>query len=130
VVAKEKPLTCACGSGLAYANCCGRYHSDASVPDAGALMRSRYTAYVMGLEAYLLASWHPSSRPASLDVNTSPQPQWIGLQVISHQQQDNDHATVEFVARYKINGRAFRIQEISRFVQEAGRWFYVDGEQG
>jgi SEC-C motif-containing protein len=84
----------------------------------------------MGLENYLLASWHPSTQPAHLDLNTSsPQPQWIGLQVISHQQQDADHATVEFVARYKINGRAFRMQEISRFVREEGRWFYVDWEQ-
>jgi SEC-C motif-containing protein len=92
-------------------------------------MRSRYTAYAMRLEEYLLASWHPSTRPAHLDLNTSPQPRWIGLQVISHQQQDADHATVEFVARYKINGRAFWMQETSRFVREEERWFYVDGEQ-
>jgi len=92
-------------------------------------MRSRYTAYVMGHEDYLLANWHSSTRPASLDFNTPPQPQWIGLQVISHQQQDEEHATVEFVARYKVNGRAFRMQETSRFVREGGRWFYVEGEQ-
>jgi SEC-C motif-containing protein len=129
VVAKEeRPLTCACESGQVYTTCCGRYHGGCHVPDAEALMRSRYTAYVMRLEEYLLASWHPSTRPASLDLNTSPQPQWIDLQVISHQQQDADHATVEFVARYKINGRAFRMQEISRFVKEKGKWFYVDGE--
>ncbi len=92
-------------------------------------MRSRYTAYAIGLEDYLLASWHPSTRPTRLDLNTSPQAQWIGLQVISHQQQDIDHATVEFVARYKLKGRAYRMYETSRFVREAGRWFYVDGEQ-
>jgi SEC-C motif domain protein len=62
-------------------------------------------------------------------LKSSPQAQWIGLQVKSKQQQDEDHATVEFVARYKLNGRAYRMQEISRFVREGERWFYVDGEQ-
>lgn len=92
-------------------------------------MRSRYTAYVAGLEDYLLASWHCSTRPASLGLKSSPQPKWIGLKVISHERQNEDHATVEFVARYKLNGRAHRMHEISRFVREAGRWFYLDGEQ-
>jgi SEC-C motif domain protein len=130
VVAKDnRPLTCACGSGKSYANCCGQYHNGIVAPNAEALMRSRYTAYVMGLEDYLLSTWHPSTRPNSLDLSTSPQPQWIGLQVISHQRQDDNHATVEFVARYKLNGRAMRIQEISRFVRERGQWFYLDGAQ-
>jgi len=130
VVAKEKrSLTCACGNGQPYADCCGRYHGGTAAPSAEALMRSRYTAYVMDLEDYLLASWHPSTRPASLDLKTIPRPQWVNLQVISHRQQDDKHATVEFVARYKLNGRAFRMHEISRFLQDEGRWFYVDGEQ-
>lgn len=130
MVAKEKrPLTCACGSGLAYADCCSRYHSGTFVPNGEVLMRSRYTAYAMGIENYLLDTWHPSTRPASLDFKSSPQTQWIGLQVISHQRQDIDHATVEFIARCKINGQAFRMQEISRFVREGERWFYVDGKQ-
>ena len=92
-------------------------------------MRSRYTAYAMKFEAYVLASWHHSTRPVDLDLRASPQLQWIDLQVISHHQQDTDHATVKFVARYKLNGRAHRLQETSRFVREAERWFYVDGEQ-
>lgn len=92
-------------------------------------MRSRYTAYAMRLEAYLLASWYPTTRPASVGFESLPQPQWIGLQVISHQQQDAEHATVEFVARYKVSGRVFRMQEISQFVREGRGWFYVDGKQ-
>lgn len=92
-------------------------------------MRSRYTAYAMGLEDYLLSTWHPSTRPASLDLKSSPHAQWIGLQVVSHRQQDANHATVEFVARYKLNGRAYRMHENSRFVRERGRWFYVEGKQ-
>jgi SEC-C motif-containing protein len=93
-------------------------------------MRSRYTAYAMGLEHYLLATWHSATRPAELDLHTAPQPKWIGLEVQSRQQQDADHATVEFVARCKINGRASRMRETSRFVREGDRWFYLDGETG
>jgi hypothetical protein len=64
VVAKEKrPLNCPCSSGLAYTACCGRYHQGAPAPNAEALMRSRYTAYVMGHEDYLLANWHPPPAP-------------------------------------------------------------------
>lgn len=91
-------------------------------------MRSRYTAYVLGREAYLLATWHPSTRPAGLQLDTEPQPRWIGLTVKRHEVLDADHARVAFVARYKVNGRAFRLQESSRFVREGGRWFYVDGD--
>ncbi len=88
-------------------------------------MRSRYTAYVLMCEPYLLASWHASTRPASLD--SSPT-QWIGLTVKRHERQDASHAIVEFIARYKINGRAHRLHETSRFICEGGRWFYVDGD--
>ena len=91
-------------------------------------MRSRYTAYVLGREAYLLATWHPSTRPAGLQLDAEPRPHWIGLTVKRHEVLDADHASVEFVARYKVNGRAFRLQENSRFVREGGRWFYVDGD--
>jgi len=76
-----------------------------------------------------LSNWHPATRPTGLDLKSSPQPKWTGLNVMTGQQQDDDHATVEFVARYKRNGRAYRMHEISRFVREGGRWFYVDGEQ-
>jgi SEC-C motif-containing protein len=90
-------------------------------------MRSRYSAYVLGRTDYLLATWHPRTRPADLP---PPEPglRWLGLQVRSHQLQGADAATVEFVARSKLGGRAHRLQEKSRFVREAGRWFYVDGD--
>jgi len=91
-------------------------------------MRSRYTAYTQGDAAYLLATWHPATRPESLQLDETPQPQWIGLTVKRHEIQDAEHAIVEFVARYKINGRAFKLHEISRFVRENGRWYYVEGE--
>jgi SEC-C motif-containing protein len=91
-------------------------------------MRSRYSAYVRGLEAYLFDTWHPSTRPATLDLDVDPRPQWLELTVKAHTPLDATHATVEFVARYKLNGRAFRLHETSRFERVDGRWLYVDGE--
>lgn len=119
---------CPCGSGLALADCCGRYHEGQLAPDAERLMRSRYSAFVLGREDYLLATWHPSTRPAVLELDATPRPQWLGLTVKAHAPQDATHATVEFVARYKLNGRAFRLHETSRFEQMDGRWLYVDGD--
>lgn len=92
-------------------------------------MRSRYTAFVLLDEAYLLATWHPSTRPATLGIaRETPRPQWQGLKIKQHQLQDKTHATVEFVARHKVAGRAYRMHEVSQFVLENGRWFYVTGE--
>ena len=91
-------------------------------------MRSRYVAYVLGLELYLLETWHTSTRPASLDLDKESKPRWLGLTTKRHESQDENHAIVEFVARYKIDGRAYRLHETSRFVREDGRWFYIDGD--
>ena len=90
-------------------------------------MRSRYSAFVLGLHDYLLATWHMTTRPTQLD----PEPpglKWLGLEVRRALAQDVDHATVEFVARNKAAGRAHRLHETSRFAREDGRWFYVDGD--
>ncbi len=118
---------CPCGSGHGYDACCGRFHRGEAAPDAERVMRSRYAAFVNRNEAYLLATWHPATRPASLELDASPHPQWLGLAVKSHVPLDAAHATVEFVARYRINGRAFRLHETSRFERVDGRWLYVDG---
>ncbi|EPZ15157.1 hypothetical protein M622_16515 [Thauera terpenica 58Eu] len=91
-------------------------------------MRSRYTAFVRRDAAYLLASWHASTRPATLVLDDTPAPKWIGLQIRVQEALDADHATVEFVARYRVGGRAQRLHETSRFVRENGLWFYVDGD--
>jgi SEC-C motif-containing protein len=141
---------CPCGKAAAYAECCGRFHAGPlrlQAPTAEALMRSRYSAYVLGLHDYLLATWHTSTRPsagrrplggqersdvgADIPASMTPDPpglKWLGLDVRSHRLQDADHASVEFVARSKLAGRAHRLHETSRFVREEGRWFYVDGE--
>lgn len=93
-------------------------------------MRSRYTAFTLLREDYLLETWHPSTRPSSLGLEADKKTKWLGLDVKRHEQQDADHALVEFVARYKVGGRAFRLHEVSRFVHEGGKWSYVDGEIG
>ena len=122
-------LSCDCGAPRPYAECCGRYHGGLlhlQAPSAEALMRSRYSAFVRDLGDYLLATWHPSTRPAAVEPNPEGL-RWLGLEVRRHATQDADHATVEFVARSKLGGRAQRLHETSRFVREDGRWFYVDG---
>ena len=122
-------MACLCGSGRNFADCCGRYLDGGEVaPTAEALMRSRYSAYVLQREDYLLASWHASARPARLGLADDVPTKWIGLEVVHHQQQDAAHALVEFVARYKVHGRAHRLHETSHFVRDGGRWYYLDGE--
>jgi len=93
-------------------------------------MRSRYVAYTLGREDYLLATWHPSTRPATLDMVDKIETKWLGLEVKRHEYtlQEPDRAVVEFVARYKVGGRAHRLHEVSRFVREGEQWFYVDGD--
>lgn len=127
---QPQPDPCPCGLPARYAHCCGRWHTGPTqfqAPDAEALMRSRYSAYVLALGDYLLATWHPSTRPAE-PPSFEPGLRWLGLEVRRHLRQDGQHAQVEFVARSKLGGRAHRHQETSRFVFEAGRWLYLDGQ--
>ncbi len=113
---------------LAYSQCCGRFleSTEQAAPDAERLMRSRYTAFVLQRADYLQATWHASTRPTVLDLE--PGAQWLGLDVRRHVP-GLDAAKVEFVARYRVGGKAVRLHETSRFVREGGRWFYVDGDQ-
>ena len=125
----ESVSACPCGSGKKYAQCCEPLHLGAVAPTAEALMRSRYSAYVAQLEPYLLATWHASTRPAALDPDEGEKLSWLGLTVKRQALTSEDSATVEFVARYRIGGgSAVRLHEISRFVREDGRWFYLDGK--
>lgn len=122
---KKAPALCPCGSQLDYKDCCGRFHEGEAAPDALSLMKSRYAAFVKKDADYLLQTWHASTRPEHLEL-TDPI-KWLGLDIVFFEE-SGDQATVSFVARGKINGRAFRQAEKSRFVREDGRWFYVDGE--
>jgi SEC-C motif-containing protein len=86
-------------------------------------MRSRYSAYVVGLIDYLLATWHPSTSPGELELSPV---KWLGLDVI-RAESSGEAGLVEFVARCRVNGRAQRMHETSRFVRQDGRWYYIDG---
>ena len=89
-------------------------------------MRSRYSAFVLGLSAYLQDTWHPDTRPEELSLD--PGVVWLGLEVRAHRVTGAEHAEVEFVARSRHAGRGQRLHERSRFVLESGRWWYVDGD--
>ena len=120
--------TCPCESGKTYKACCESYHLGIAAPTAEALMRSRYTAYVLGLEDYLLQTWHPDTRPAALNLNEDQTIKWLGLQVKNFETHGST-ATVEFVARYKIGGKAERLHEVSQFVLIESKWFYLVGKE-
>jgi SEC-C motif-containing protein len=111
---------------MALEACCGLYHAGQSAPDAESLMRSRYSAFVRADVPYLLATWHSSQRPAELKLEASGK--WLGLEIKQHRVTGADTAEVEFVARFRVSGKAVRQHERSRFVREDGRWFYVDGD--
>lgn len=121
---------------LGFGDCCGRFihhFLTEPAPDAESLMRSRYSAFVLQRADYLLATWHASRRPPSIEFDTDVK--WLGLEVRRHRVLDTAHAEVEFVARQKSPGSpALRLHERSRFVREedaegTGRWYYVDGDQ-
>ncbi len=129
MIAKPDPSACPCGRGIDYRACCGRHHVGLPAATAEELMRSRYSAYVLADTDYLLATWHASTRPESLELGDAAQTRWLGLDVKRHQVLTADTAQVEFVARYRVGGsRAERLHERSDFVREDDRWFYLRGE--
>ncbi len=121
---------CPCGSGKTYAACCNPYlDHEQRPPTAETLMRSRYSGYVLAREDYLLRTWHESTRPETLDLGDAGKLHWLGLKIVRVEVggPDDTRGVVEFVARYKVGGKAHRLHETSRFVQEGGQWFYLDG---
>ena len=122
-------VRCYCGNKVQYPECCGRYIEAGQYPEtAEQLMRSRYTGFVLGDESYLLATWHPSTRPSQVRLDAKQN--WLGLSVRSTEDGGAEDATgtVEYVARFKIAGKGHRLHEISRFEKTAGRWLYIDGK--
>lgn len=123
---------CPCGSGQSFENCCGPFLENEALPaTAGQLMRSRYTAYTLNDEAYLLKTWHPSTQPKELQLATTPSPKWLGLKIIGTTggSAEETSGTVEFIARFRVGGgKAQRIHETSRFVKDGEQWLYLDGQ--
>jgi len=121
--------TCPCNSDQPYVECCEPLLSgDRRASTAEALMRSRYTANVIRDVAYLLRSWHPSTRPDTIDPATIPE--WCGLHIVRREKgMENDReGVVEFKATFLSQKDVCRLHEVSRFIKEDGQWLYVDGD--
>lgn len=116
--------SCPCGSEISYGACCGVFHQGTPAPTPEALMRSRYVAFVQGNLNYLRETWHASTRP-QLDLQGNPE--WVQLQVLESWQR-GVKGFVHFRAFYNENGQLQMMEEKSKFVQEKGRWFYVEPE--
>ncbi|GAA3462928.1 YchJ family protein [Saccharothrix longispora] len=117
---------CPCGLGDPYEHCCGPFHEGRKKPPtAEALMRSRYSAFAVGDEDYLLATWHPTTRPASLELD--PEQRWNRLEVLGRTGGTlfQTTGTVEFRAHCRVRGGRDVLHENSRFVREDGVWLYV-----
>ncbi|MHC5906091.1 YchJ family protein [Streptomyces sp. S6] len=120
-----RPTSCPCGLPQPYEACCGRYHEGpVTAPTAEALMRSRYSAFVEGDVAYLMRTWHPGTRPGTLELD--PGMRWTGLEILAVKDGTAFHqaGVVEFRASY----RGGSLHEVSRFERVGGAWVYVDGE--
>lgn len=129
----DKDERCPCNTGEIYGSCCGRYHlgyMDPLAPvwpaSAVELMRSRYSAFAMMLPEYLLATWHPSTRPEVLQLDEAIV--WKNLEIVSTEAGGpfDKQGVVEFVARYALLGQREYQHEVSDFVREGGRWYYLD----
>ena len=120
--------TCPCGSGIALDDCCGKWHQGQPTPSAERLMRSRYSAYTLGLIDYLVATTLPAQQ-AALDRDSmrawSLGSTWLGLEVEGSELIDT-HAFVTFTARWHDGDGEHRHRERSAFVQQAGRWYFID----
>ena len=122
------PDDCPCGTVLPYRECCGPLHRGGAASTALALMRSRFSAFALGLERYLLDSWDPSTRPDTVDLDGDVE--WRRLQIVDTALggDSDDAGVVEYRASFRRAGRSGLLQERSRFVRVEGRWMYVDGD--
>ncbi|MET1089868.1 MAG: YchJ family metal-binding protein [Arthrobacter sp.] len=118
-----------CLSGEQYRICCGRFHSGtADAATAEQLMRSRYSAFVLCDEDYLLRTWHATEAPKGLGLD--PEMEWRRLDILATDRGGplDVQGTVEFKAHFRHGADRGVLHEVSRFVRENGRWFYVDGK--
>lgn len=124
---KESTIECPCQSGLMYQKCCKFAHDGGKVKNAEDLMRSRYSAFVFHIPEYLLKTWHSTQRPEEIEYD--PNIKWFYLRILSVEEKNAfDEQYVTFEARFRENGKAYKFKERSRFVEEAGRLVYIDGE--
>lgn len=122
----KRSTACPCGAGPAYDDCCGPLHKgETAAATAEQLMRSRFSAFAVGDDAYLLRTWHSATRPDALDLDARQR--WLRLDLLDTRRgtSDDSAGTVEFRAHYREAGRVGELHERSRFVREAGDWVYV-----
>lgn len=122
---------CSCGSERSFAECCGLYISGKShAPDPESLMRSRYSAYVIGDTDYIGKTQADKAAIGYDPVYAkewSKQAKWLGLKII--QAKTTQHkGSVEFLALYELAGKKSNMHEVSEFKHIDGRWFYTDGK--
>ena len=116
---------CPCTSGKNYASCCQPLHLGEAAATPEALMRSRYSAYVVKLEDYLKLTWHPATCPDQLHLDASPK--WARLKII-HSQQQGDQGQVHFKAFFRSSQGMQHLEEVSDFTLFEGRWVYLSGQ--
>lgn len=119
--------TCPCG-GLSYDKCCKQFHLQVTLANtAEQLMRSRYSAFALKNESYLLKTWHPSTRPIPPLFSAIETQKWVELRIKNTSISTQNEAYVEFIAIYKVDGKAHRLHENSKFIKENDQWFYLNG---
>jgi SEC-C motif-containing protein len=126
----KKESACPCRSGKSYKDCCKPFHKGNKLPKtAEALMRARYCAYAKNLRAFLMDTWHPTTRPP--DLQLEPNLQWTNLEILSTSQggERDLMGTVTFTAHYALDGAPGSMTEESRFLREGSGWFYLKGNQ-
>ncbi|WP_082044159.1 YchJ family protein [Aeromonas sp. L_1B5_3] len=121
---------CPCGSNLSLDLCCGSLHGGAPALTPEQLMRSRYSAFVLGLGDYLVHSWHPDYLgDLTAELLSQTDTQWDSLEIIASQGGPDDIlGMVEFKAWFVEGETRHCLHERSRFVRHEGRWVYTDGE--
>ncbi len=123
---KAAKTVCPCGSGLSFDACCGRWLAGEPAPTPEVLMRSRYVAYVLENDQYVLETWATETRPEVLFEPGEVRPKWLSLTVLEAREA-GDEGFVHFIARGRTSQGAFKLEEKSQFRREDGRWLYVKG---
>lgn len=122
---RDPQAPCPCGTGQTYGDCCQPCHQGRPAPTPEALMRSRFSAFVIGDTDYLTVTWHPQTRPRDLDLAGSPD--WVSLRILGHGERGHQ-GEVHFQAFYREGPNWGCLEENSRFEKIEGRWYYLDGE--
>jgi SEC-C motif-containing protein len=118
--------SCPCNPKKLFADCCEPFLQHKKIPRSPVeLMQSRYAAYVVKQEEYLLETWHQTTRPQAVNMDQSPK--WLNLQIINTSHQGNQ-GMVEFKATYMADKTIHILHETSYFVKENDCWFYVNGD--